>query len=54
MVTGHCPVGHLVLCFMDVCKHDLKLTGIDPDNWELLEDATAVGAMLFEKGCQKG
>ena len=36
LATRCCPVGHLALCFKDVYKHDLKLTGIDMGNWEAL------------------
>ena len=34
LATGRRPVGRPALCFKDVCKRDLKLTGIDTGNWE--------------------
>ena len=36
LATGRRPVGRLALRFEDVCKRDLKLTGIDMGNWESL------------------
>lgn len=36
LAIGHHLVSHPVQCFKDVCKYNLKLTGIDTDSWELL------------------
>ena len=36
LATGRRPVGRPALRFKDVCKRDLKLTGIDMGNWESL------------------
>ena len=35
-VTGRRPVGRPALRFKDVCKRDLKFTGIGTGNWESL------------------
>ena len=35
---GHRLLGRPMLRFKDVCKRDMKLTGIDPNNWESLAD----------------
>ena len=34
--AGHRQAGRPTLRFRDVCKRDLKLTGIDKGNWEAL------------------
>ena len=38
LTTGSSPVGRPALSFKDVCKRDLKLTGIDTGSWEALAD----------------
>jgi hypothetical protein len=36
LATGNRPTGRPALRYKDVCKRDLKTTGIDPQNWEQL------------------
>ena len=36
LATGCRPIGQPALHFKDVCKRDLKLTGIDAESWEAL------------------
>ena len=36
LATGCHPIGRPGLRFKDVCKSDLKLTGIDTESWEAL------------------
>ena len=38
LTSGCRPVGRPALRYKNVCKRDLKLTEIDPDNWEKLAD----------------
>ena len=56
LASGRRPVGRPMLRFKDVCKRDLKLTNINPDNWESIADdrsgwrhAVWVGVKLGEE-----
>jgi len=50
LATGHRPAGRPVPRSKDISKRDQKLTGIYPDNWELLTATAVAGASPFEKG----
>lgn len=54
LATGHRPVGRPQLRFKDVCKRDLKLTGIDIDRWEQLADDRSGWRQAVHKGIKKG
>lgn len=45
--------GHPVMCFKDICKHDLKFTDIDPDNWELFVNDCSSWYHVISKGFKR-
>ena len=49
LVSG-CPA----LRYKDVCKRDLKLTDLDPDNWEKLADDRDDWCLAVRDGVRSG
>lgn len=45
---------HPMLRFKDVCKHDMKLTDIDSNSWELLANDHGHWHCVVPEGSQKG
>ena len=54
LATGCRPVGRPTLRYKDVCKRDLKLTGIDPDTWEEIADDRARWRHAVQEGVKRG
>ena len=52
--TGHRPVGRPALRFKDVCKRDMKLTEIDPINWESLAEDRSCWRHTIYEGLKRG
>ena len=54
LTTGSRPVGRPALRFKDVCKRDLKLTGIDTGSWEALADDRHSLRLAAQTGIKRG
>ena len=54
LASGRRPTGRPALRFKDVCKRDLKLTGIDPDTWESLADDRSGWSHAVREGVRRG
>ena len=54
LANGTRPRGRPVLRYKDVCKRDLKLTGIDPDTWESLADDRSGWRHAVREGVRRG
>ena len=51
--AGRRQAGRPTLRFRDVCKRDLKLTGIDKGNWEALRCGTLSCLLSHSKRCSQ-
>lgn len=54
LASGRRPTGRPTLRFKDVCKRDLKLTGIDPNTWESLADDRSAWKLAVREGVRRG
>ena len=54
LASGRRPTGRPALRFKDVCKRDLKLTGIDPNSWESLADNRSGWRHAVREGVERG
>ena len=54
LASGCRPVGRPALRYKNVCKRDLKLTDINPDNWEKLADDRDDWHLAVRNGVRSG
>lgn len=54
LAVGRRPTGRPALRFKDVCKRDMKSTGIDPNIWESLADDRSGWRHAVNEGVRGG
>ena len=54
LAAGHRQVGRPTLPFSDVCKRDMRTTGIDHNKWEAAAEDRATWRSTVRKGIERG